>query len=76
MTSLVGLGFHPSPGGSLCLFVRHAFEGQNLYVRFRHEGIGVQILRQLDRGRFAVLNFLIESAMLPALQRLGDAYGF
>ena len=26
----------------VCLFVRHAFERQSLYARFRHEGVGVQ----------------------------------
>jgi len=26
----------------VCLFVRHAFERQKLFARFRHEGAGVQ----------------------------------
>jgi len=46
MPSLVGLGFHPPPGGQkrffVCLSVRHAFERQRLCARFRHEGVGVQ----------------------------------
>ena len=27
---------------SVCLFVRHAFERQRLFARFRHKGVGVQ----------------------------------
>ena len=27
---------------SVCLSVRHAFESQRLWARFRHEGVGVQ----------------------------------
>ena len=33
---------------SVCLFVRHAFERQRLYARFRHEGVGVQ--KQEEEG--------------------------
>jgi len=50
LPSLVGLGFQPPPGRPktlsflstclfVCLFVRHAFEGQILCVRFRHDGV-------------------------------------
>ena len=65
MPSLVGLGFHPPLGQPktlsfllVCLSVRHAFERQRLYARFRHEGVGLQkrFLMPLDRGRFVVVH--------------------
>ena len=69
MPSLVGIGFHPPPGWPktlsffvclsvcLCLFVRHAFERQRLYARFRHEGVGVQKrFYAVVKGRFVVVH--------------------
>ena len=69
MPSLVGLGFHPPPGGqkrwvfaclSVCLFVsRHAFERQKKIVRpispWRRWSTET-ILMPLDRGRFVVVH--------------------
>ena len=45
MPSLVRLGFHPPPGWPKklsFLSVRHAFERQSLFARFRQEGVEVQ----------------------------------
>ena len=43
---------------SVCLSVRHAFERQSLYARFRHEGVGSTetILIPLDTVMFVVVH--------------------
>jgi len=41
----------------VCLFVRHSFERQSLCARFRHEGVGTEmILMPLHRERFVVVH--------------------
>ena len=43
---------------SVCLFVRHAFERQSLFARFRHEGVGnVSGIMYLDHPLICTENF-------------------